>query len=347
MKSFDCCVLIAVAFAVLLGGCSKPEKKAVQKSPDAMKTTEKKVAPEDQSSDGQKDSPQQSRDNEDASDSKKSNAPEIVFTLNEKVDPGTVANASLATPGFRGPGSAGRYPHAHLPTAWDETRFVNWRCKLIGSGASSPVAMNNRIFATSFTGYGESEEQRGNREQLKHHVTCINQDSGEVLWSRSIKGQHVPKLTENNITHGFASSTPVTDGKNVYAFFGTSGVFAFDYDGELLWMQHVGCGIDNFGTSASLTLHNELLIVNASIEEGKIFALEKATGKGVWQFKGMVRSWSTPVVALNSEGHEELLVNNSKKLHSLYPQTGKLNWEIIVIGLTVVQFRYIERRVQY
>jgi hypothetical protein len=45
------------------------------------------------------------------------------------------------------------------------------------------------------------------------------------------------RIREN---HGYASSTPVADGERVYAFFGKSGVFAFDHSGKQLWKANVG-----------------------------------------------------------------------------------------------------------
>ncbi len=50
-------------------------------------------------------------------------------------------------------------------------------------------------------------------------------------------------------SHGYASHTPVSDGKLVYAFFGKSGVYAYDFDGNEKWHTEVAAtlGADAMG----------------------------------------------------------------------------------------------------
>ena len=91
---------------------------------------------------------------------------------------------------------------------------------------------------TCYSGYGV-----GNRnekiEDLKRHVVCVDRNTGWILWNNSVdaampedmyRGMGVPQ-------HGYASHTPVSDGKNVYAFLGKSGVVAYDLEGNRTWEQ--------------------------------------------------------------------------------------------------------------
>jgi hypothetical protein len=87
--------------------------------------------------------------------------------------------------------------------------------------------------------------------------------------------------------HGYASSTPASDGERLYVFFGRSGVFAFDLDGKKLWQADVGAATHGWGSAASPVLHGDLVIVNASVESESLVALDKRTGKEVWRIAGI------------------------------------------------------------
>ena len=128
--------------------------------------------------------------------------------------------------------------------------------------------------------------------------------------------------------HGYASGTPATDGKAVYAFFGRSGVLAYSLDGELLWRAGVGDGTHGWGSAASPILFEDLVIVNASVESQSIVALDKAdrqgslAGRGDRASRGARRWWSTCPTAT-----QELVVSMKDKVLGLDPATGKQLWE--------------------
>jgi outer membrane protein assembly factor BamB len=74
-------------------------------------------------------------------------------------------------------------------------------------------------------------------------------------------------------------------------------------------------------------LHDDLVIVNASVESGAIVALSKADGKEAWRFEGIRRSWTTPLVATSADGREELIVSMEGKVLGLAPDSGEKLWE--------------------
>lgn len=227
---------------------------------------------------------------------------------------------------FRGKRNAG-VSSAELPSIFDKS-FVDWRAELIGRGASTPIIVGNKVFLTSYSGYGESLEKPGSRQRLKYHVFCFHREYGSLLWQRNIQGNlaETQRLNPNLIGHGFASSTMVSDGERVYAFFGVGGVFAFDMDGQFLWQQDVGWESHNFGSSASLALYENLLIVNASLESKSVYGLDKETGTGVWKIDNVYESWTTPVLGLNSQGHEELVIIQKNIVRGFDPMTGAELW---------------------
>src|SRR5262249_28142432 len=126
--------------------------------------------------------------------------------------------------------------------------------------------------------------------------------------------------------HGYASSTPVSDGKTVYVFFGVSGVHAFDLDGKPRWDASVGKGTNGWGSGTAPILYKDLLIVNASVESGALVALDKNTGKEKWRAEGISESWSTPVLVDVPKGQTELVVSGSHKVLGFDPETGKELW---------------------
>ena len=190
-------------------------------------------------------------------------------------------------PRFHGPDGSGISPDTQpLPVKWSETENLKWKCKLPGPGSSSPIVVGQRVFVTCWTGYGMDRDNVGDQKDLRRHLICLDRDTGNVLWDKSVE----PVLPEDpysgNFTqHGYASHTPVSDGQRVYVFFGKTGVLAFDLDGKKLWQTSVGTGSGphGWGTASSPILYKNLVIVTASAESKSLVALNKETGKEVWR----------------------------------------------------------------
>jgi outer membrane protein assembly factor BamB len=128
------------------------------------------------------------------------------------------------------------------------------------------------------------------------------------------------------INHGYASSTPVCDGRAVYMFFGRTGAFAYSMEGDLLWKADLGDGTHEFGTAASPIFFGDFVIINASVESGALVALDKTSGKTVWRSDKIRPSWSTPVLLEPEPGRPELILNIAKKVLAFDPATGKQLW---------------------
>ncbi len=231
---------------------------------------------------------------------------------------------------FRGPDGTGISEDTGLPTTWSATENLVWKTTLPGFGSSSPVILGDKIFLTCYSGYGFDAEHPGNQDQLAFHVLCLDRTTGQIVW----KKKHSPELPETDYDagrinlHGYASSTAVTDSQAVYIFFGKSGVLKYSLDGEQLWQASVGTKVDShrWGSGASLILHDDLLIVNASCESKSIRGLKKEDGKEVWRVDEINDSWSTPLVVTTAEGGEELVVVERFKVLGLNPATGERLW---------------------
>src|SRR5262249_45400 len=154
---------------------------------------------------------------------------------------------------------------------------------------------------------------------------CLDRKKGTILWNKEVEA----KLPETKYSgphftlHGFASSTPVTDGERVYVFFGKSGVFAFDFKGKELWKANVGTGTEGWGSATSPVLYKDLVIVNAGVECGSVVALNKKDGTEKWKAPGTRGTWNSPVLVDIKGGKQELVVRSTRSLLGLDPATGK------------------------
>lgn len=228
-------------------------------------------------------------------------------------------------PQFRGLGGQGIVANPEkIPTEWSESKNLVWKSALPGKGSSSPIIWEDRIFLTSYTGYGQSEEAPGEMTDLERHLICLNKADGKILWQKSNKSTHnVLGYSGFLLHHGYASCTPVTDGKTVYVFYAKEGAFAYDFDGNELW--HFD-GVDDrnsgFGSAGALTLHEDLLLVNASTESSAYIALNKNTGEEVWRAEGIVQSYNTPTVF-----GDVVIAHSRDQMLGLDIQTGEQKWK--------------------
>ena len=237
-----------------------------------------------------------------------------------------VQDASTEWPQFRGRDFSSSVSD-DFRLEWATDNGIEWKAELPGRGASSPIVVGDRVFVTAFDGFGLTVENAGDYRSLRHHILCFDKNSGKSIWHREITGTSLlQKMNPELVRHGFASSTPVSDGQNIYVFFGATGVFAFDLNGEFLWERNLGLETHYFGSSASPILYRDLLIVNASIESDTVYALDKKTGACVWQIPDVRECWSTPIVGENPAGNEELVISSKNVVAGYDPETGKQLW---------------------
>lgn len=228
---------------------------------------------------------------------------------------------------FRGPSGNGVSQSTGLPTEWSAEKNILWKTKLPGHGSSSPVLFGNQIFLTAYTDYGLTADDEGNPTDLRLHVLSINREDGKVMWDKSVAPLNkVQKITKRIVDHGYASGTPACDETGVYAFFGTSGAVAYDLKGNLKWQVNVGDGTAGFGSASSPILYKDFVIINASIESGAVYALEKDSGKVAWKAEDVVRAWTTPSIVNVPGGKPELIVNQKNQIFGFDPDTGEKLW---------------------
>lgn len=234
-------------------------------------------------------------------------------------------------PGFRGADGSGISSEANVPLTWSESKNIKWKKELPGPGSSSPIVSGKYVFVTAYSGYGVSRRSVGSQEDLVRHLLCMDRVTGKTVWTKSVKAALPEDSYRGYLTeHGYASHTPVTDGERVYAFFGKTGVLAFDFAGKELWRKDVGKQSANrrWGSAASPVLHGDLLIVNASEESRSIYAFNKKTGKQVWKMtdSDLELTYGTPsIIDVKGKG-KELAIAVPYGVWGLDPDTGKRKW---------------------
>ena len=232
---------------------------------------------------------------------------------------------------FRGEHSNGKSGDLQVPVHWSTQKNLKWKTLLPGPGSSSPIVVKDQVLVTCYSGYGVGDGDPGEMENLVRHLVCVDRRDGRVRWDRKIPAKLPEDPYRGYISeHGYASNTPVSNGREVFVFFGKTGVIALDLNGGELWRADVGQESSNrrWGSAASLTLHGENVIVNASEESQSIRALNQRTGEQVWiaEASSLELAYGTPLLATLETGKTSLLIAVPGEVWGLNPNTGKLDW---------------------
>jgi outer membrane protein assembly factor BamB len=249
-------------------------------------------------------------------------------------------------PQWRGPDGSGISNEKNLPSEWSPTKNIKWKTPIDGRAHSSPIVWGNRVFVTTAVegpvvpgAKAVKHTVEGGKEFLhpdsvgadKKHtfkVISLDRDTGKVVW-QATAWEGTP-YDNRHRKSSYAASTPATDGKLVYAFFGTEGLYAYDFKGKLAWKAELGkLGTVGMGTGTSPILFDNLVIVQCDEENGEasfIVAVDKKTGKEAWRTPRKVQvSWSTPLL-VRSSTRAELITSGTEAVISYDPATGKELW---------------------
>ena len=214
---------------------------------------------------------------------------------------------------FRGPNSSGLAEKCNgLPTEFGPTKNLLWKTAL-PPGHSSPVLTSDAIFLTAF-------------QDEKLYVLGIERRNGKILWQREVPKNRSEELHKANTP---ASSSPVTDGKNVYAFFTDFGLIAYSTEGRELWHLPLGPFNNPMGLGASPVLVDDKVVMNCDQESGSfLVAINKDTGKICWRVERpeFSRGFATPIVYKPVSGPHQILISGSFQLTAYAADSGEELW---------------------
>jgi outer membrane protein assembly factor BamB len=245
-------------------------------------------------------------------------------------------------PGWRGPHGSGVAREKNLPLRWSTNENILWRVPLPDRGNSTPAVWRNRIFITQAI---HAENRRT--------VICFDRGTGKLLWQSGVTS------TEKEPTHGDnppCTPSPTTDGQRVVAWFGSAGLYCYDFGGRELWRRDLGPQMHIWGYASSPVLYRDLCFLNFGPgDRSFVIALDSKTGRTVWQYdipvlgtninqqalggpdpnvskaaastrlSEIAGSWATPL-AVPAAGSDELVVALPLRLVAFAPRTGEQLW---------------------
>ena len=266
------------------------------------------------------------------------------------------SNAASQWPSWRGPQANGVATDAHPPIQWSETNHVQWKVALPGRGSSTPILWDDQVFILTAiptgpeaaaetadasgqppdrserprrggAGGGGGMVDRPTRAQ-QFTVLSFDRKTGKLRWTQSPRTQ-LPHEGHHK-DHGFASASPVTDGKHLIVSFGSFGLYGYDLKGKLLWEKDLGDmrTRNSFGEGSSPALDGNTVVVLWDHEgDDFIVALDKRDGRELWrQTRDEPTGWCTPLI-VSYGGRKQVIVNGTNKIRSYDLKDGKLLWE--------------------
>jgi hypothetical protein len=253
---------------------------------------------------------------------------------------------------WRGVNGNGVAENANPPTEWSSTKNVKWKVKIPGQGSGSPVVSGNRVFVVSGVPKAgasvaqaaqpapqQQRRSRGGRrggrrgggaplQLLDFTVFCFDKATGKELWKQVAVEAKPHQATHS--TNNFASASPCTDGKNVYAHFGSRGLYCYTVDGEFVWKRDDLGRMEtrnSFGEGSSPVLSGDRVIVPWDHEgQSALFSLNKLTGKTEWKVeRDEPTCWATPLV-VDTDAGKQIVMNGQNMARSYDFASGKELW---------------------
>ncbi|MBI3414473.1 MAG: PQQ-like beta-propeller repeat protein [Verrucomicrobia bacterium] len=245
---------------------------------------------------------------------------------------------------WRGPLANGVAPHANPPIEWSEKKNIRWKVALPGRGHSSPIVFGDRVYLMAAAPVGEAQKPVHDRAPGVHDsvpvthtnqymVMALNRGDGRVLWKTAVREEWPHE--GGHETGSPESHSPTTDGKLLYTFFGSHGLYCLDLDGNVKWQKDLGKmqTLHAHGEGSSPVLYRDTLIVNWDHEGSSfLYAFDKRTGQQLWKVaRDEKTSWSTPLV-VEVDGEPQVVVSATKRMRGYDLATGRQLWECA--GLT-------------
>ncbi len=202
-----------------------------------------------------------------------------------------------------------------LPTVFGPKENLRWSTE-VSFGRSSPVLTDSVVYLT-----GSDDDHL--------IVACLDRKTGALRWQKELKRARVAERYSGTDS---SAPSPVTDGKNVYAFFQELGLVSFDEKGEQRWLLPMEAFNNHYGQAASLVLAGDTLIVPCDAQtDSFLLAVGKDDGKPRWRVnRGLTgESWSTPVLYPSAAEAEIVLLFGSRFVHGYSLTDGK---ELVSLG---------------
>ncbi len=245
-----------------------------------------------------------------------------------------LAQAADNWPQFRGPDGTGHSDARDLPLTWSETQNVVWKTAIHDRGWSSPVIYGNQVWLTT-----------ASKDGRQLYALCLDRETGRII--RDMKLFDVAQPQYAHPFNTYASPTPVIEAGRVYITFGSPGTACIDTKTFKVVWERRDFECNHFrGSGSSPVLFRNLLLMHFDGSDHQfVVALDKRTGKTIWQTKrsidfqdldkngkpaaegDMRKAFATPHVA-QINGRWEMISLGAKAAYSYDPFTGKELWRV-------------------
>ncbi len=239
---------------------------------------------------------------------------------------------------------------------------IRWKVSVDGSGTSTPIIWTNKVFLLTAINTGKVDPSLPKPEDqpkrvfgithpntsYRFDVLCLDRDSGNELW-RQTATERIPHEGHHGDA-SFASASPMTDGRRLYCWFGSAGLFCYDLNGKKLWERklgkaHVGASL---GEGCSPVVHDgKVVIVRDHSRQSTIEVLDAETGETQWKKdRDEGNAWATPRV-LEHGGRTQVITNGSNLVRSYDLETGNIIWQCSGLTGNAIPAPVVENNVVY
>ncbi len=262
------------------------------------------------------------------------------------------------------------------PSSGYDTKNILWTVKLPSWGWSDPVIVGDKLFVLTddeeifcldkrtgkvlwrrmetFVDATPEQERAANpifKEKLEPIVAKLKTTDDPTerrvlrrqmrdLLAQVDKARYPFPIYNQRTVDGYANSTPVSDGKNIYVFFDSGTVVCWDLDGNRKWSRRIVLKVTEHGCSAPTVLAGDKVIVVTQTGDTGTTAFNKNTGEVIWKTGSTCPVWPAKIAG------REVLLNGlvlfdpaDGKLLTYYPDWGASEMGAVV-GNTVYFRRY-------
>lgn len=226
-------------------------------------------------------------------------------------------------PRFRGGSNTDHSPDSGLLKSWPQDGPKRlWLFEDAGEGYSGFSVLGDRLFTMGTSGSNTV-------------ILCLNVKTGEKVWSAK-----VGKVLENKWGGG-PRSTPTIDGEFLYVIGGKGNVLCVRHkNGKKVWsrkMSNFGGQVPNWGYSESVLVDGNRAVFGPGGSKGALVAVNKKTGKTLWQSKGFTgKAEYSSVVAADIQGKRQYIRLLQRTLAGIDAKNGKVLWTYDWPGRTAV-----------
>jgi outer membrane protein assembly factor BamB len=197
-----------------------------------------------------------------------------------------------------------------------------WSYTQAGKGYSGFAISKGRLFTM------------GTRDQ-NEVLLCVDAEKGTELWAAKLGS-----ILENKWGDG-PRGTPTVDGDQVFTLGGDGTLVAFHAGtGKELWrvtMQSLGGKTPGWGYTESVLVDGQLVICTPGGPQGTVAALNRVTGKTVWQSKEITfGAHYSSIVPAVIHGEPQYVQRTMESVFGIAPKDGRVLWKQTYPGKTAV-----------